>query len=101
MTIFVYQIVVSTIDMAKGQKTGGRTKGTPNVTSRSMKECVMNTLEWLQTQPKSNMREWAMENPTPFYQIAAKLIPTEVNAQVQVSGIKTIVIDRASNTKRK
>jgi hypothetical protein len=70
--------------MAKGLKTGGRQKGTENKVSTSMKECVMSTLEWLQTQPKSNMRDWAKENPTPFYQIAAKLIPTEISANVEV-----------------
>jgi hypothetical protein len=69
--------------MAKGKKTGGREKGSLNVTSRSMKETVISTLEWLQTQPRSNMRDWAKDNPTPFYQIAAKLIPTEVNATVK------------------
>jgi len=70
--------------MAKGVKTGGRQKGSVNVVNRSMKETVMNTLEWLQTQPRSNMREWAMENPTPFYMIAAKLIPSEITANVEV-----------------
>lgn len=69
--------------MAKGIKTGGRVKGSVNVVNRSMKECVLSTLEWLQTQPKSNMRDWAKENPTPFYQIAAKLIPTEITAKVE------------------
>jgi len=66
----------------KGKKTGGRLKGTPNIATRSMKECVVNTLEWLQLQPKSNMRAWAYENPTPFYMIASKLIQTEMAAHV-------------------
>lgn len=43
-----------------------------------MKETVAQTLEWLQTQPRCNMREWALENPTEFYRIASKLIPTEL-----------------------
>lgn len=85
--------------MAKGKKTGGREKGSLNATSRSMKETVMNTLKWLQTQPRSNMRAWAKENPTQFYQIAAKLIPTEVTAAVEVTGIKQIVIEPASKGK--
>ena len=65
--------------MAKGLKTGGRKKGSTNLVSRSMKETVTNTLVWLQTQPRINMREWAKENPTQFYQIAAKLIPQDLN----------------------
>lgn len=70
--------------MAKGEKTGGRVAGTQNRVTTSMKQAVQNTLEWLQSQPKSNMRDWAVENPTEFYKIAAKLIPTEVNASVEV-----------------
>ena len=70
--------------MAKGIKTGGRIKGTENKVTTSMKEAVMSTLEWLQTQPKSNMRDWATDNITEFYKIASKLIPTEVNANVEV-----------------
>jgi hypothetical protein len=69
--------------MAKGKKTGGRVEGSVNKSTTSMKQTVVNTLEWLQTQPRSNMRDWAMENPTPFYQIASKLIPTEINAKVE------------------
>lgn len=59
----------------------GRTKGAKNKVTRSMKETVVNTLEWLQNQPKSNMREWAKANPTEFYKIAAKLIPTEITGK--------------------
>ena len=70
--------------MAKGEKTGGRVAGTQNRVTTSMTQAVQNTLEWLQSQPKSNMRDWAVENPTEFYKIAAKLIPTEVNASVEV-----------------
>jgi hypothetical protein len=70
--------------MAKGKKTGGRTAGTENKTTASMKQCVQSTLEWLQTQPRVNMREWAKENPTEFYKISSKLIPTELNANVEI-----------------
>ena len=85
--------------MAKGKTTGGREKGSLNVTSRSMKETVISTLAWLQGQPRSNMRAWANENPTQFYQIAAKLIPTEVSASVEISGVKQIIIEPASKSK--
>lgn len=64
--------------MAKGTKTGGRTAGTPNKLTRSMKESVTDTLIWLQSQPRVNMRDWAVENTTEFYRIASKLIPTEL-----------------------
>lgn len=64
--------------MAKGIKTGGRTIGSGNKANLSMKQTVEQTLRWLQTQPRSNMRDWAKENPTEFYRIAAKLIPTQI-----------------------
>jgi hypothetical protein len=38
----------------------------------------------LQADPKANLLSWGKENPTEFYKIAAKLIPTEVNANVEV-----------------
>jgi hypothetical protein len=71
--------------MAKGAKTGGRTKGAVNKTTASMKQCVQSTLEWLQDQPRVNMRDWSKENPTEFYKIAAKLIPTEISANVEMT----------------
>lgn len=79
------------------EKTGGRVAGTPNALTRSMKETTQATLEWLQTQPRSNMREWAAENPTEFYRIAAKLIPTQVNAEVTSKVVKVIRADRGNN----
>ena len=83
--------------MAKGKKTGGREKGSLNVTSRSMKETVISTLEWLQGQPRSNMRAWANENPTQFYQIAAKLIPTEITGNIE----QTIEVNLIRESKHK
>jgi hypothetical protein len=77
-------------------KTGGRQIGTVNKLTTSMKECTQQTLEWLQTQPRSNMREWAAENPTEFYRIAAKLIPTQVNAEVTQKVIKVVRADRGN-----
>lgn len=64
--------------MAKGKKTGGRQPGSQNKVTSSMKETVSDTLKWLQGQPRVNMRAWAKANPTEFYRIAAKLIPTEI-----------------------
>jgi hypothetical protein len=60
----------------------GRTKGTPNKLTRTVKECVLEAFNKLQEHPTSNILAWAEKNPKDFYQVAAKLIPTELNGQV-------------------
>lgn len=62
--------------MAKGVKTGGRKKGTPNKLSLSVKESVMQTFVALGGD--KGMADWAKDNQTEFYKIFAKLLPTEV-----------------------
>ena len=66
------------------QKIGGKVKGTPNKLTRTVKETVLAVFDDLQSDPKANLLSWGKENPTEFYKIAAKLIPTEVNANVEV-----------------
>ena len=61
-------------------KTGGRKKGTPNKLTLSVKEAVLETFQNLGG--IDHMTEWAQENPTDFYRIAAKLIPQQINADV-------------------
>jgi hypothetical protein len=58
-------------------KTGGRKKGTPNKATTAVKEAFRQAFEDLGgTQA---LVTWAMENPTQFYQLYSKLIPTDVN----------------------
>jgi len=66
------------------EKTGGKVKGTPNKLTKTVKETVLAAFNDLQQDPKANIMAWAKEQPTEFYKIAAKLIPTEVNANVEV-----------------
>lgn len=69
---------------AKGNK--GKPVGTVNETTklmRSVKEVVLNAFNELQQDPKANILTWGKENPKDFYTIAAKLIPTELNAKVE------------------
>jgi len=82
----------------------GRPKGAVNhltAQMRTVKETVLRVFNELQEDPKTALKQFAHEYPRDFHQIAAKLIPNEITAQVQVSGIKSIVIDRASDNKRK
>lgn len=71
----------------KGKKTGGRVKGSINESTKQMrtvKETVLSVFQDLQNDPKANLMEFAKNNTKDFYQIAAKLIPTEVKANVEV-----------------
>jgi len=65
------------------EKKGGRTKGTPNKLTKTVKETVLAVFNDLQQDPEANLLSWAKSEPTEFYKIASKLIPTEVNAQVE------------------
>ncbi len=61
----------------------GRPVGSKNKLTRTFKEILTDALEALQEDKKNNLQAWAKENPTEFYKIASKLIPTEVNATVE------------------
>ena len=69
--------------MAKGFKTGGRKKGTPNKVTASVRETFQVAFESLQTDDHANLLTWARSQPTEFYKLAAKLIPiaTEVTGK--------------------
>lgn len=66
----------------KGNK--GKPKGATNLITRTVKETVLAAFNDLQNDPKANILNWGLDNPTEFYKIAAKLIPTEVNANVEI-----------------
>ena len=66
-------------------KTGGRIKGTPNKLTKTVKETVLGVFNDLQEDPKANLLSWAKTEPTEFYKIAAKLIPMDVSASVQLT----------------
>lgn len=72
-------------------KTGGKKKGTPNKLTRTVKERVLDTFNELQTDKRANLKQWAKENPTEFYKIAAKLIPTEIDAKVEGASVIKVV----------
>jgi hypothetical protein len=61
-------------------KTGGRKPGSQNKTTIAVKEAFRQAFEILGgTQA---MVVWAQENPTQFYQLYSKLIPTEIDATI-------------------
>jgi len=62
--------------MAKGRKTGGRTKGTPNKTTRDVKEMVLAALS--NKGGVTYLERQADENPTAFLTLVGKVIPLQV-----------------------
>lgn len=66
-------------------KTGGRQKGQQNKFTTTVKEAIMLTFNKLQKDKRANFLQWAKENPTEFYKIAAKLIPVQVEAKVETT----------------
>ena len=76
--------------MAAGYKTGGRQAGTPNKVTTAFKDAVRIVYEDIGGH--SAFAGWARENPTEFYRIAARLIPTEIATHGD-TGI-TVIINR-------
>lgn len=70
----------------------GRPQGTKNKLTRTVKETVLAVFNELQEDPKVKLSAWAKEEPTEFYRIAAKLIPTEVTGTV-----KTVITVKESD----
>ena len=67
--------------MAYGRKTGGSAKGTPNTTTRTVREQLVQAFDLLQQDKTANLLCWAKSNPTEFYKLAAKLIPVQLHTE--------------------
>lgn len=59
---------------------GGRPKGATNLITRTVKETVLTVFNELQGEPKVNLKAFAKKYPRDFYNIASRLIPTELQA---------------------
>ena len=81
--------------MAKFQKgnkkKGGRQPGSQNKLTRTVKEVVLNAFNDIQSDPKVNIIAFAKSNPKDFYNIAAKLIPTELAAKIDMNTERTTI----------
>ena len=70
-------------------KIGGRQVGTPNKLTSTFREAVL--LAYQNIGGHEAFSKWAAENPTEFYRIAARLIPTEIK---NMSNEITVVVQR-------
>lgn len=85
--------------MGKFQKGNpGRPKGTQNKLTRTVRDTVLAAFNELQDDPKANIVAWAKKQPGLFYQIAAKLIPTEINATLSEKIIVVEIQEDESNS---
>lgn len=79
--------------MAKGIKTGGRQKGTPNKTTSDAKDAIEMVAKGLGG--AAGMLKWAQEdkvNERIFWsQIYPKIIPKEIKAEHEVTGTVKVV----------
>jgi hypothetical protein len=62
--------------MAKGQKTGGRAKGTPNKITRDIREAVLQSFEIVGG--AQYLAEQARLNPTAYLSLVGKVLPLQV-----------------------
>lgn len=69
--------------MALGFKTGGRQKGTPNRTTAAVKAALTEAFEKLGA--VEGLVQWARREPGEFFKLWAKMLPTEVDLNAQVS----------------
>lgn len=61
----------------------GKKPGTKNKFTVTVKETVLAVFNDLQCDKRANLKTFAKKYPRDFYQIAAKLIPTEITGSVK------------------
>lgn len=65
--------------MAKGKKTGGRKAGTPNKTTRALKDLVLQALD--ESGGVDYLKARAIDNPTAFLTLVGKVLPLQVSGE--------------------
>lgn len=79
-----------------GQPGPGRPKGVPNKVNKAFREYMEDAITHLQTaqtakEKRADLVQWAEDNPDKFYLIASKLIPVQVQGEVN----NTLTLDLA------
>lgn len=60
-----------------GEKTGGRTKGTPNKLTSEVKQMILNALD--KAGGEDYLHQQSAENPTAFMQLVGKVLPLQIS----------------------
>jgi hypothetical protein len=78
----------------RGNAGKGRPKGAVNKTTALMKEAISAVYADLQAKqqeesgednPNAHFLQWAIDNATEFYKLAAKLLPLQINGDLNIS----------------
>jgi hypothetical protein len=81
--------------MAKGKKTGGRQKGTPNKATAAVKEALTEAFDGLGGIPA--LIKWGRANATEFYKLWSRLLPQEVTGKdggpIQIEPVQIYIPD--------
>lgn len=77
---------------------GGRPKGAKNRLTISVKDAVLDAFNKMQESEEHNIVTWGKANPTDFYKIASKLIPTDVQAEINHKGTVNLNIKRGNRS---
>jgi hypothetical protein len=72
------------LEKNRGNEGKGRAKGVPNKTTKAVKEALQEAFDKLGG--VTALATWAKNEPTEFYKLWAKMLPTEVKAKVETVG---------------
>lgn len=75
--------------MARGRKTGGRKRGTPNRATKALRDMVLEALD--AAGGVDYLRDVATADPATFCRLLLKLMPQEVEAKVQGSTLEGLL----------
>lgn len=81
-----------------GKGNPGKPKGATNHLTRTVKEAVLDAFNELQKDKTHNLVAFAKKNPRDFYAIAAKLIPTDIKAEVKTTEKVVLEIVRKTDS---
>lgn len=75
--------------MAKGQKTGGRKKGTPNKVTGTLKDMILTALAT--AGGEAYLAKQAKENPNAFMALVGRVLPLQVKEGGDDPRVPTVV----------
>jgi len=78
--------------MAKGRKTGGRKKGTPNKITALLKDEILQAADEAHPEGRVGyLRQQAIDNPPAFMTLLGKVLPTQVEGTGTDGAISLVI----------